>query len=180
MRFYDNIANLSSKKGIYANFQQTELKCSHPVQSFQGYSLLLTIESLGVPGTLLIDVTMKPAFGFESANPGLVIVKQLIYYLFIITKKCVKYLKYKLNMINKAYLHPIRASDFSNSVSSYHVFTFPPPSNKSSPHLKLKNSSRNIVQIPQRVILPPVLPSWFSVNTSKTIKAVTLEFCSNQ
>ena len=25
---------------------------------------------------------------------------------------------------------------------------------------------------------PPPLPSWFSLNNSKTIKAVTLEFCS--
>ena len=34
------------------------------VQSFQGDSLLLTTESLGVPGTLLIDLTMKLPSGF--------------------------------------------------------------------------------------------------------------------
>ena len=34
------------------------------VQLFQGESLLLISESLGVPGTLLIDLTMKPPIGF--------------------------------------------------------------------------------------------------------------------
>ena len=34
------------------------------VQLFQGESLLLTSDSLGVPGTLLIDLTMKPPIGF--------------------------------------------------------------------------------------------------------------------
>ena len=58
-----------------------------------------------------------------------------------------KMLKYKLNMINKVYLHPTRTSDFSNSVSSCHVLTYPPPSNKNSPHSKLKDSSRNISQL---------------------------------
>ena len=58
-----------------------------------------------------------------------------------------KMLKYKLNMINKVYLHPTRTSDFSNSVSSCHVLTYPPPSNKNSPHSKLKDSSRNIFQL---------------------------------
>ena len=52
------------------------------VQSFQGDSLLLTTESLGVPGTLLIDLTMKPASGFKSVNPVMVISKHLIDWLF--------------------------------------------------------------------------------------------------
>ena len=58
-----------------------------------------------------------------------------------------KMLKYKLNMINKVYLHPTRTSDFSNSVSSCHVLTYPPPKKKNSPHSKLKDSSRNIFQL---------------------------------
>ena len=40
-----------------------------PQQSFQGDSLLVTTEALGVPGTLLIDLTMKPPSGFKSVNP---------------------------------------------------------------------------------------------------------------
>ena len=55
------------------NFQ-----CLNSVQSFQGGSLLLTTESLAVPGTLLTDLTMKPPSGFELANPGLVIDKKFI------------------------------------------------------------------------------------------------------
>ena len=43
------------------------------VQSFQGDSLLLTTESLGVPGTLLIDLTMKTPSCCKWVNPGLVI-----------------------------------------------------------------------------------------------------------
>ena len=34
--------------------------------------------SLGVPGSLLIDLTMKSASGFVTVNPGLVIGKHLI------------------------------------------------------------------------------------------------------
>ena len=48
------------------------------MQLFQGDSLLLTTKSLGVPGTLLIDLTMKSPSGFERANSGLVIGKHLI------------------------------------------------------------------------------------------------------
>ena len=51
-------------------------------------------------------------------------------------------------MINKTYLYPIRTSDYSNSVSSCHVLTSPPPFNKISPHSKLKYPSRNIFQLP--------------------------------
>ena len=58
-----------------------------------------------------------------KANPGLVIGKQLIHYTFIIIKQCMKYLKYKLDMINKTYLHPIRTSDDSKLVSSCHGLT---------------------------------------------------------
>ena len=48
------------------------------VQSCQGDSLLLTTQSLGVPGTILIDLTTKPPDGFKSVNPGLVIGENLI------------------------------------------------------------------------------------------------------
>ena len=48
------------------------------VQSFQGDSLLLTTASLGVPGTLLINLTIKKPSGFKSVNPGLVIGNHLI------------------------------------------------------------------------------------------------------
>ena len=55
---------------------------------------------------------MKPPGGFEPAKPGLVIGKyQIISLLFIQTKRCIKDLKYKLNMINKKYMHPKRPSD---------------------------------------------------------------------
>ena len=50
-------------------------------------------------------------------------------------------------MINKVYLHPTRTSDFSNSVSSCHVLTYPLASNKNSPHSKLKDPSHNIFQL---------------------------------
>ena len=45
---------------------------------FQGGSLLLINKSLRVPGTLLIDLTMKPSGGFEPVNLELVIGKPLI------------------------------------------------------------------------------------------------------
>ena len=41
-------------------------------------SLLITTESLGVPGTLLINLTMKTPSGFKLGNPGLVIGNHLI------------------------------------------------------------------------------------------------------
>ena len=41
-------------------------------------SLLITTESLGVPGTLLINLTMKTPSGFKLVNPGLVIGNHLI------------------------------------------------------------------------------------------------------
>ena len=41
-------------------------------------SLLITTESLGVPGTLLINLTMKTPSGFKWVNPGLVIGNHLI------------------------------------------------------------------------------------------------------
>ena len=41
-------------------------------------------------------------------------------------------------MIDNTYLHPIRTSDYSNSVSSCHVLTSHSPSNNTSPHSKLK------------------------------------------
>ena len=65
-------------KELYGNFQWIEFKCPNPLQSLEGNSLLLTTESLGVPGTLSIDRTIKPPRSFESAYPGLVINKYLI------------------------------------------------------------------------------------------------------
>ena len=41
-------------------------------------------------------------------------------------------------MINKTYLHPVTTSDYSKSVSSFHVLASHTPSNKISPYLKLK------------------------------------------
>ena len=49
-----------------------------PSTAFQRDSLLLIIESVGVPDTLLIDLTIKPPSGFKLVNPGLVIGKHLI------------------------------------------------------------------------------------------------------
>ena len=52
-------------------------------------------------------------------------------------------------MINKTYLHPIRPTDYSNSVQSCHVMMIYclAPSQKNSPHSKLKHPSRNIFQL---------------------------------
>ena len=53
-------------------------------------------------------------------------------------------------MINKTYLHPIRTSDYSNSISSCHVLTSYPPSNKISPY--------SILELPllsSRIFYPP-------------------------
>ena len=62
-----------------------------------------------------MDLIMKPPGGFEPAKPGLVIGKyQIISLLFIQTKRYIKDLKYKLNMINKKYLLPKRTSDYSD------------------------------------------------------------------
>ena len=115
-----------------------QFKYLNPVQTFQGNSLLVTTVSLGVPGTLFIDLTMKLPSGFKSVNPGLVIGKHLFYSLFFYYNKVMYKIFNKLIMINKTYLHPIRTSDYSNSVSSYHVLIFHPPSNKISPCSKLK------------------------------------------
>ena len=61
-----------------ATFNGLNSNASTLYSYFQGGTLILTTKSLGVPGTLLNDLTMKPAGGFESANPGLVIGKYLI------------------------------------------------------------------------------------------------------
>ena len=53
-------------------------------------------------------------------------------------------------MINKTYLHPIRTSDYSKSVSSCHVFPCRPPSNKISLYLKLK-----LPLLSSRIFYPP-------------------------
>ena len=111
------------------------------VQSFQGDSLLLTTESLGVPSALLIDLTVKPPF----------VKHLLIHYLFIIIKQCMKYLKYNLNLINKTYLHPLRTSDDSNSISSCHVLTSHPSSNKISPCSVLE-----LPLLSSRIFYPPL------------------------
>ena len=52
------------RKELYDNFLWIQFKSPNPVGSFQGDSLLLTTESLGVPGTLLISLSMKPSSGF--------------------------------------------------------------------------------------------------------------------
>ena len=44
---------------------QVAQPCTFHFLSFQGDSLLLTTESLGVPGTLLINLTMKTPSGFK-------------------------------------------------------------------------------------------------------------------
>ena len=113
----------SEQKKYLFDFMTTwiEFKCLNPVQSFQGGSLLLTTTHLGVPGTLFIDLTMKPPSGVKPANPGLVIGKQIIHYSLILPRRCIKYLKYKLNMITKTNLYPITTSDHSNSISSHHI-----------------------------------------------------------
>ena len=116
-----------------------QFKSVNAVESFHRDSLLLTTESLGVPGTLLINLTMKTPTGFKSGDTGLVIGNCLIDSLhFHYNKAMYKYLKYKLNMKNKAYLHPIRTSHYSKNVSSCHVLTSHSSSKKISPYLKLK------------------------------------------
>ena len=53
-------------------------------------------------------------------------------------------------MTNKTYLHPIRTYGYSNSVfimSCNGMLTYRPPSNKNSPHSKLKQPSRKNVSI---------------------------------
>ena len=92
-----------------------QFKSLNPVQSFQGDSLVVTTESLGVPGTLLIDLTIKPPSGFKSVNPGLLIGKHLIYSLLFHYNKAMYKIFNKLNIINRTYLHSIRTSDYSNS-----------------------------------------------------------------
>ena len=54
-------------------------------------------------------------------------------------------------MISKTYLHPIRISDYSNSISSCHVLKSHPPLNKISPYSILELpllSSRNFYPPP--------------------------------
>ena len=53
-------------------------------------------------------------------------------------------------MINMTYLHPMRKSDYSNRVSSCHEIWYcpAPPSNKNSPHSKLKLPSHKTFQLP--------------------------------
>ena len=53
-------------------------------------------------------------------------------------------------MINKTCLHPIITSDYFNSISSCHVLTSHPPSNKISPY--------SILELPllsSRIFYPP-------------------------
>ena len=74
-----------------------EFKCLNLVQPFQGDSLLLTSKSLGISGTLLIDLTMKPPSVFEPANHGLVIGKNLIISLLIQSNKTM-YKRFKIQV----------------------------------------------------------------------------------
>ena len=55
----------------------------------------LTTKSLGIPGTLLTDLTMKPTTGLEPGNPGLVIGKHLIISLVLHSNK-VMYKRFKI------------------------------------------------------------------------------------
>ena len=77
-----------------------QFKYLNPVQSFQGDSLVVTTESLGAPGTLLIDLTMKPSSGFKSVIPRLVIGKHLFDSLFFHCNKTMYKIFNKLIMIN--------------------------------------------------------------------------------
>ena len=91
--------------------------------------------------TLLIGLTMKTPTGSDPAN----------LYSSIQTKQCIKDLKYKLKMINKPCLYPVRTSDYSNSVIIMlcnRVLICPSSSNKNSPHSKLKLPSCKIFQLP--------------------------------
>ena len=117
------VAKIGTKKNIYPILWQHELNsnASTLYNHFKKGSLLLTTTPLGVPGTLFIDLTMKPPSGVKTANPGLVIGKQIIHYSLILPRRCIKYLKCKLNMITKTYLYPITTSDHSNSISSHHI-----------------------------------------------------------
>ena len=71
-------ATLFLRKELYDNFLWIQFKSLNPEQSFQGDTLLLTIKSLGVPDTLLINLTMKTPTGFKLVNSGLVISNHLI------------------------------------------------------------------------------------------------------
>ena len=66
------------RKELYDNFLWIQFKSPNPVGSFQGDSLLLTTESLGVPGIILINLTMKASSGFKWINPKLAIGNHLI------------------------------------------------------------------------------------------------------
>ena len=92
-------ATLFIRKELYDNFLWIQFKLPNPVQSFQGDSLLLTTEFLGVAGALLINLTMKKPSGFKWVNPGLIIGNHVIdsfitliilsyysHYSFIVTK----------------------------------------------------------------------------------------------
>ena len=79
IRFCDNRAKLLFfKKGTLWQLSMVQFKSVNATESFQGDSLLLTTESLGVPGTLLINLTMKTPTGFKSGDTGLVIGNCLI------------------------------------------------------------------------------------------------------
>ena len=88
--FYDNIACYSFFKiELHSPFHRIQIKSFNHVHPFQEDSLLLTTKFLGVPGTLLIDLTMKSLRGFEPVNTGLVIGKHLIISLLFHSKKVV-------------------------------------------------------------------------------------------
>ena len=119
------------KNELYSPFLWIEFKYLNPVQPFQRESLLLSTKPLGVPGTHLIDLTIKPPRGFEAANPGLVIGKHLIVSLLLYSNNewCIKDLRYKLNMINKTFLYPMRTLTTSKGyiMSRNGVLTCPLP-----------------------------------------------------
>ena len=57
--------------------------------------MLITTKSLGYPGTFLIERTMRPSSGFETANPGLVIGKHLYILLLLDSNKAI-YKRFKI------------------------------------------------------------------------------------
>ena len=90
IRFCDNIAQLLIfKKGTSQPLPKDSIQILQPCRAISRRHSLLTTKSVGVPGTLLIDLTMKSPRGFEPANTGLVTGKHLIISLFFHSNKVV-------------------------------------------------------------------------------------------
>ena len=98
----------------------------------------------------MIELAMKPPSGFEPAKTEFAI----SHYSFIVTNWCIKDLKYKLFKKYK-YLHPIRTSDYSNSVSFHLQTKIVPIHNWNTPVVKCFNyhSSIRKFSIPHPTVL---------------------------